>query len=71
MELMHRFGDTSRENYVDDYIKIIKDNKGSGDVVWLSTCYGYPSLEKHKEHAEKQKDNCYSTPENSYWGETL
>ena len=56
MELMHRFGDTSRENYVDDYIKIIKDNKGSGDVVWLSTCYGYPSLEKHKEHAEKQKE---------------
>ena len=56
--LIQRLGNENQINpvYIDDFIKIVKDNPSSCDEVWLSTCYGFPSLEKHKQTAHQLID---------------
>ena len=41
--------------YIDEFIAAVKSNPGSVDEVWLTTSYGYPKLERHKEIADYQK----------------
>jgi len=55
MKLMQRLGsfeNVRNDEYIDDYIDIIKSNPGSCDEVWLGTPYGFPTLEEHKKYAE-------------------
>ena len=51
MQLIQRLGSNISDEYVDNYIKLILDNPGSCDNVWIPTSYGFPPLEKHKEFA--------------------
>ncbi len=52
--LTQRLGsDTQKDpRFLDDFIKIVKENPGSCDEVWLATDYGFPSLEAHAETAK-------------------
>ncbi len=52
--LTQRFGsDTQKDpRFVDEFIKIVEDNPGSCDEVWLATDYGFPSLETHSKTAD-------------------
>ena len=53
MELIQRLGspDKEYEVYAKLYLDLIKRHKGCCDTVWLSSMYGYPKLERHKERA--------------------
>lgn len=53
--LVQRFGSELQKdpNYVENFIESIKSHPGSCDEVWLSTDYGYPSIETHRESAKK------------------
>lgn len=54
MELMQRlnfeYGDAE---LIDRFISAVRKHPGSCDNVWLSTLYGHPTLEDHKEVADK------------------
>ena len=52
MQLIQRLGNNISDEYIDNYIKLILDNPGSCDNVWIPTSYGFPPLEKHKKFAE-------------------
>lgn len=41
--------------YIDEFIAAARANPGSVDEVWLTTSYGYPNLERHREIADYQK----------------
>ena len=41
--------------YANEFISVVKANPGSCDEVWMTTAYGYPKLERHREIAEYQK----------------
>ena len=45
----------ANDKYIDSLIALSKNNPGSVDDVWLTTMYGFPSLETHKKVAEYQK----------------
>lgn len=51
MELMQRLGTVLTDEYVDGYIEQITKHPGSCDNVWISTMYGFPSLENHRKYA--------------------
>lgn len=51
--IVHRFGSNSERDYIDNYLEKILKYKGEGDEVWLSTRYGFPKMEVHKEHAKR------------------
>ncbi|MBQ8546686.1 MAG: hypothetical protein IJ437_07085 [Clostridia bacterium] len=57
--LTQRFGTEPQKNpnYIKEFIKAVKRQKGSCDEVWFATYYGYPSLEKHRELALLLKEN--------------
>jgi len=44
-----------RDEYIDNLVKIIRENPNSCDEVWFSSDYGYPTLEVHKNTAETIK----------------
>ncbi len=56
--LTQRLGsDTQKDaRFIDEFIKILKENPGSCDEVWLATDYGYPSLKSHVETAKILED---------------
>ncbi len=56
--LTQRLGsDTQKDaHFIDEFIKIITENLGSCDEVWLATDYGFPSLETHIETAKTLED---------------
>ena len=51
--LTQRLGGIDGE-YVDEIIRMAKDNPGSCDEVWFSSLYGYPKMETHAEFADKK-----------------
>ncbi len=52
--LTQRLGsDTQKDpRFLEDFIKIVKNNPGSCDEVWLSSDYGFPKVETHIKAAE-------------------
>lgn len=40
--------------YIDEFIATVRANPGSCDEVWITTAYGFPKLERHKEIADYQ-----------------
>ncbi len=52
MELVHRLGSKIDDTYIDKYIEQILHNSGSCDVIWFSTCYGFPPISKHEKTAQ-------------------
>ncbi len=52
--LTQRLGsDTQKDpRFLDEFIKIVKENPGSCDEVWLSSDYGFPKIETHIKAAE-------------------
>ena len=55
--LIQRFGSREQidENYVQEFINIKEKFPKALEGVWLSTLYGFPQLEVHKQYAEKLK----------------
>ena len=53
--LTQRLGSSTQldDKFIEDFIRIVKENPGSCDEVWLATSYGFPPLEVHREMAEK------------------
>lgn len=53
--LTQRLGSSTQLNdaFISDFIRIVKENPGSCDEVWLATAYGFPPLSVHREMAEK------------------
>lgn len=50
--LIQRLGNNQVDpKYIEEFISIVTKHKGCCDEVWLSTLYGFPSIEKHKETA--------------------
>ena len=56
MKLMQRPGNTFTPEYIDNYIRLIKEHPGACDNVWLSTSYGFPPLAEHRRIADFWKD---------------
>ncbi len=56
--LTQRLGsDTQKDpRFLEDFIKIVKENSGSCDEVWLSSDYGFPKVETHIKSAEVLHD---------------
>lgn len=56
--LVQRLGSNTQYNseYIVQYIKLILDNVGSCDEVWLATDYGFPPMHVHQEHSKKLKE---------------
>ncbi len=56
--LTQRLGsDTQKDaRFIDEFIKILKENPGSCDEVWLATDYGFPSLDVHVETSKTLED---------------
>ncbi len=56
--LTQRLGsDTQKDSeFLDNFIKIVKENPGSCDEVWLSSDYGFPKIETHIKAAEILKN---------------
>lgn len=52
-----------KEN-VEKLIEQIKKNSSPCDAVWFSTAYGYPSIDVHRQRAEKLKENANLFREN-------
>ncbi len=52
--LTQRLGsDTQKDpEFLNEFIKIVKENPGSCDEVWLSTDYGFPKIDVHEKSAE-------------------
>ncbi len=52
--LTQRLGsDTQKDpRFLDEFIKIVQENPGSCDEVWLSSDYGFPKIETHIKAAE-------------------
>lgn len=50
--LIHRFGCFKNNTPIEDYLESVNKYKGSCDEVWLSTIYGYPKIETHKQYAQ-------------------
>ncbi len=52
--LTQRLGSANqkKDEYIDNIVKIIKENPGSCDEVWFATDYGYPPVSEHKKTAE-------------------
>ena len=53
--LTQRLGSSTQldDAFIEDFIRIVKDNPGSCDEVWLATSYGFPPLSVHREMAQK------------------
>lgn len=53
--LTQRLGsDTQKDDgFIRDLLRIIRENPGSCDEVWLASEYGFPALEKHSQSAAK------------------
>ena len=56
MKLIQRLGSALDDEYINDYLKLITNNKGSCDEVWFATLYGFPKLDTHKTYAKKIKE---------------
>lgn len=55
--LVQRFGSKEQieDSYIDSFIELKKKYPLGFDGVWLTTSYGFPSLEVHKNYAQKLK----------------
>ncbi len=53
--LTQRLGSETQldEQFIREFIRIVKEHPGSCDEVWLATKYGFPPLDVHRETAEK------------------
>ena len=53
--LTQRLGSSTQLDaaFISDFIRIVKDNPGSCDEVWLATSYGFPPLSVHRDMADK------------------
>ncbi|MBR5871703.1 MAG: hypothetical protein IKZ09_11775 [Clostridia bacterium] len=53
--LTQRLGSSTQldDNFIDEFIRIVRENPGSCDEVWLATSYGFPPLSVHREMADK------------------
>ncbi|MBE6657869.1 MAG: hypothetical protein E7604_05420 [Ruminococcaceae bacterium] len=51
--LTQRLGSSTQMDaaFIEDFIRIVKENPGSCDEVWLATAYGFPPLSVHREMA--------------------
>ena len=58
--LIQRLGNDNQKNqeYIDEFIRLVKKNEGCCDEVWLSSLYGFPPLEKHEEAADLLAVSC-------------
>lgn len=52
--LIQRLGNNNQKNqdYIDEFIGMVKNNRGCCDEVWLSTLYGFPPVKEHVRTAE-------------------
>ena len=53
MKIVQRISCICENKQLDTLISCIKKHPDSTNAVWLCTCYGYPSLEKHRKYATK------------------
>lgn len=44
--------DAANQAYIEEWLRIVKENPDSCHEVWLTTALGYPTLERHREIAE-------------------
>ena len=53
--LTQRLGSSTQLDaaFISDFIRIVKDNPGSCDEVWLATSYGFPPLDVHRDMAAR------------------
>ena len=56
--LTQRLSSTTQKDgaFIQEFIRIVKENPGSCDEVWLSTIYGFPPMEVHREMAQTLKE---------------
>ncbi len=52
--LTQRLGSNTQKDprFIEEFLKIVKENKGSCDEVWVSSDYGFPKIETHIKSAE-------------------
>lgn len=62
--LIHRFSYFKGNTSIEDYLASVKKFEGSCDEVWLSTIYGYPTIETHKAYAQSLGDYAKTIREN-------
>ena len=43
--------DAANQAYIEEWLRIVKENPDSCHEVWLTTALGYPTLERHREIA--------------------
>lgn len=55
MKLIQRLGSSLSDKYIDDYLSLIKENKGSCDEIWFATLYGFPKFDTHEQCARQIK----------------
>jgi hypothetical protein len=41
------------DHFIEQFIKIVRENLGSCDEVWLASDYGFPTIESHRKSVEK------------------
>ena len=47
--------DAANQKYIDEWLRIVKENPDSCHEIWLTTALGYPTLERHREIAAYYK----------------
>ena len=47
--------DEANQKYIEEWLRIVKENSNSCHEIWLTTALGYPTLERHREIAAYYK----------------